>query len=250
MDTQCTWITLLTGLPEYVYGAEDPPEGTGNDSSNSSGEPKEKPEGNADGSEGENPDDDEEDDNSDLDEKDLAGLKSAIAKERAAAKQALKDKKAAEKEAKTLREAKEAEELEKGDKVVKAETKLTKAEDKLKKLSEGFLTSSINTAIRKAAEKADFVDPDDAIEGIALKDLTYEQDDDDPSKVDIDLKSVEKAVKALATKKPHFLKQGTSDGQPTGGQFGGSQQKKPSSEDALRKLYPALAPSPASPQNN
>ena len=68
-----------------------------------------------------------------------------------------------------------------------------------------------------------------------------EQDDDDPSVITIDQKSIAAQVKALSTKKPHFIKTGTEDGEPTGSSFGGTKTpKKTNRSDELKAAYPSL----------
>jgi molecular chaperone GrpE (heat shock protein) len=226
---QLTRVALIDLLPEFIFGAEDSvvPPGTGTPPA----DPNPNPEG-----------DPQEDDpaEEDLDSKDLTGLKSALSAEREARKAEEKERKRLAKELQTRKEAEEQEELKKKSDLEQAQIKEKAATDKATKLAEGFLREKLDTAIRNAA--SNFVDPTDAIDKIDRSKLTYEQDSDDPSKVTIDMKSVEKAVKDLATKKPHFLKTGTPDGQPTGGQFGGSgnQNNKQTPEEVYKERYSAL----------
>jgi hypothetical protein len=229
--TNLSAVKLDELLPYIIIGAEDG-DGDGD------GEPGSSGDGSGDGDSGEGdgePDGDEGDaDGDDGDKPDVTGLKSALAKERAA-------NKAKDKELKRLQKAQKAQEdAEKSD-LEKAQGEAETNKAKAEKLAAGFLRTNLNSAIRAEAEKAGFIDVDDALNGISRDDLEYEQDEDDPSEVDIDLKSVQKAVKALATKKPHFIKKGTDDGEPSGSQFGGSRKKKAkSSDDELRERYPSL----------
>lgn len=119
---------------------------------------------------------------------------------------------------------------------------LEKARDREQKLAAGFLKSAVDRAIEKAARDAGYTDPDDAVRLIDRDDLDVDQDEDDPSKVDIDPDSVKAAVKALANKKKHLLKKGTEDGEPTGSTFGGRRGKKkqPAKEEEYRSKYPSL----------
>lgn len=230
--TNLSGVKLDELLPYLIIGAEGDGDGEGEGGENGSGD---SGDGSGDGDPGDG--DGDAGDGSDGDEgekPDVKGLKSALEKERAANKQ--KDK-----ELKALRKAKEAKENAEKSDAERAETERAAAVAKAEKLAAGFLKTNINSAIRRAAEKAGFIDPDDAVGSISREDITFEQDEDDPSDVDIDQKSVEKAVKALATKKPHFVKSGTGDGEPSGSQFGGSKQKgKKSSDDQLRERYPSL----------
>jgi hypothetical protein len=231
--TNLSGVKLNELLPYLIIGAEGDGDGEGEGGENGAGD---SGDGSGDGDPGDGDGDaDGDSDGSDDGEKpDVKGLKSALEKERAANKQ--KDK-----ELKALRKAKEAKENAEKSDVERAEAERTAAVAKAEKLAEGFLRTNINGAIRRAAEKAGFIDPDDAVGSISREDITFEQDEDDPSDVDIDQKSVEKAVKALATKKPHFVKSGTDDGGASGSQFGGSKQKgKKSSDDQLRERYPSL----------
>src|SRR5690606_19230575 len=98
--------------------------------------------------------------------------------------------------------------------------KAEKATSTNERLAASLLKRDLDDAIKAAAK--DFIDPDDALRGIDRSKLVFEQDEDDPTEITLDLKSIEREVKNLATKKPHFLKQGTDDGEPTGSQFGGS----------------------------
>lgn len=211
-------------LPAVIFGAEG--EGEGDSSSDSgdngdNGEDAGSDSGNAD--EGTNGEDDKDP---------AAGLKSALQKERARANRL-------EKEAKARAKADEARALAEKSEIEQAQIKLQQAEDRAARLSTGYVNTAIERAIEKAA--SEFIDPDDAIQGVDRKAITFEQDDEDPSIVKVDAKSVKAAVDALAKKKSHLLKAGTNDGEPTGGQFGGSGSKKKSTtEDELRAKYPSL----------
>lgn len=231
--TSLNGVKLDELLPYLIIGAEGDGDGEGEGGENGSGD---SGDGSGDGDPGDGDGDaGEGSDGSEGGEKpDVSGLKSALEKERAANKQ--KDK-----ELKALRKAREAEENAKKSDLEKAQAEAEANKTKAEKLAAGFLKTNINGAIRRAAEKAGFIDPDDALAGISRDDITFEQDEDDPSDVTVDQKSVDRAVKALATKKPHFVKRGTDDGEPSGSQFGGSKPKsKKSSDDQLRERYPSL----------
>lgn len=227
--TNLNGVKLDELLPYIIIGAEDGDEG-------GDGDPGDSGDGSGDGDSGEGdgePGDGEGEHGEDGDKPDVTGLKSALAKERAA-------NKAKDKELKRLQKVQKAEEDAKKSDLEKAQGEAEANKAKAEKLAAGFLRTNLNSAIRAEAEKAGFIDVDDALNGISRDDLEYEQDEDDPSDVDIDLKSVQKAVKALATKKPHFIKKGTDDGEPSGSQFGGTRKKKKSSDDELRERYPSL----------
>lgn len=173
---------------------------------------------------------------------DVSGLKSALEKER-------NDRKAMEKELKALQKkdqaAKDAE-LSEVDRL-KKENEAEKA--RATKLAEGFRKNAVNQAVLKAAGAAKFRDPSDALRPEVLAAIGVEQDDDDPSSVTIDEKTVTDAIKALAKSKPHYL--ATDDGgqqrqqqkPKSGSQFGGggTTSNLTADEQALIKRYPALA---------
>lgn len=213
-------------LPVVFFGAE----GEGDDESGSD----ESDDDDA-GSDDDNGSDNEHDDANDPKVK---GLKSALAAERARADAAEKKLKAAQ--AKAAKDQSDRELADKSE-VEQAQTREQNANGRAAKMAAGLLRRDLDDAIRAAAVKLNFIDPSDAISGVDRAKLTYTQDEDDPSIIDIDLKTVETEVKAIATKKPHFIQAGTDDGEPTGGQFGrGGKKKKQSSEDALKDKYPGL----------
>lgn len=218
-------------FPEEISGAEEdpaaPPAGTDPDpNAGSAGDPD------PDAGSGNQDDSDKEGDKEP--KEDVSGLKSALSKERRRAE-------LAEKEAKRLKKAEEERELAAKSESERATIAAQKAEEKAAKAAQGLLKRDINDAIRCEAQKLNFIDPEDAVEGVGWDSIEYTQDDENPSDIKIDQKTVAAAVKALAAKKKHFLKSGTDDGEPTGGKFGGAGSKKtPDTEDELRKLYPSL----------
>jgi len=222
MKTRSSWLDFL---PQSIIGAEDDENGQGaqgGDEGNDSGEQNGSPQGGAEGSQGKGKDEDDDP---------HAGLKTALAQERA-------ERRKAEKALEKINKDKEAKELAEKGELEQATTKLQRAEERATKLASGFLRSNLDAAIRSAA--AEFVDPTDAIDGVDRSALSYEQDEDDPSNVTIDQKSVEAAVKKLATKKPHFLKSTTDDGDATGSSFGGGKGRKGDSKQVYAERYPSL----------
>lgn len=162
------------------------------------------------------------------------GLKAALAAERARANKA-------DKELKALRKAKADADLAEKSELDQLTAKEQAANDKVARLSAGFLRTALDGAIRSEAAKLGFIDATDAIDGVDRTALSYEQDDDDPSVITIDQKSIAAQVKALSTKKPHFIKTGTEDGEPTGSSFGGTKTpKKTNRSDELKAAYPSL----------
>jgi hypothetical protein len=199
-------------------GSDDPPAGDA-DSQGASSDSQDPPDG---------------DDDDDIADDDPAkGLKTALRAERRKAK-------ALERENRQFKAAQEEAALKDASELEKAQAKLTKAEERTKTLASGLLTRDLNAAIRAEAEKMGFVDVDDALAGVDRAQLKFTQDDEDPTDISIDIRTVTAQVKSLASRKPHFIKTGTTDGQPTGSQFGGSKQKQSSTADDLKALYPGL----------
>jgi hypothetical protein len=67
-----------------------------------------------------------------------------------------------------------------------------------------------------------------------------DQDEDDPSEIDVDLETVEEAVKALKKSSPHLLKT-TRSTTKSGSKIGGNSKKKGTmSDDKLKQKYAAL----------
>lgn len=240
MDTHCNikpWSHLFTS--EFISGAEGEgdDQNAGSDSGDSKGGEGNDSKAGKDGAgsatstAGDDNDDDDDDDEEQDKDTDTKGLKAALAAERKAAK-------ASARALAKLQAEKDERELADKTEVEQAQIKLQKANEKAERLAAGLLTRDLNAAITKAA--ANFVDPTDAIDGVDRSAITFEQDPDDPADITIDVKSVEKEVKRLATKKPHFVKTGTTDGEPTGGKFGGKQQKQQTTEEAYKLKYPSL----------
>lgn len=222
--------SIIDNFPDVVIGAEDDDEGTPNlEGSGNEGDPNA-----AEGSTGgENPGTGDEGED---------GRTKALRAER-------KLKREAEAEAKRLRAENEAlkrKDMEEVDRL-KAElndasSKNTESLTKLEKLTEGFKASAVKAAISAEASRQNFIDVNDALAGVDFSTLVIDQDEEDPSQVTIDLKTVTAAVKKLAASKPHYIKAGTDDGEPTGSTFGGSRKNNSgeTSEDTLRNLYPSL----------
>lgn len=167
------------------------------------------------------------------DKEDNSGLKSALQKER----QSRRD---AERELKRLRTAQEERDNADKSEVERAQAAEKKAAEKVTALAEKLRTQSVDAAITKAANAAKFRDASDALALINRADITVEQEEDSPEDIEIDEKSVERAVKALAAKKPHLIL-ADGDTEPSGGKFnGGRKDQKQQDEAALKARYPSL----------
>lgn len=161
------------------------------------------------------------------------GLKSALQKER-------RERKRLEREAKELKRFKdEAEGREKSD-TDKAKEDASKAESKAQKLAAKLRDSALDNAIIKAAGGLKFRDIDDALKLIDRDAIDIDQDDDDPSEINLDEDSVKAALEKLAKAKPHLI---VADGQgeKSGSKFnGGKKPTKQTDEEVLKSKYPAL----------
>lgn len=214
-----------------IYGREDPTDG----------DPGK--EGTDDGNEDDPDDEADEEDDGDEDEgekpsaRDTAALRKALREERAARKAAEKREAA---RVKQEARAKKAEDSELG--TLKEEHKETTT--KLERLAAGYLTTSLNSAIEKQARELKFRDPSDATALISRDDLDFEQDEDDPSKVEIDGDVLKDALKKLARAKPHLIASGTDDDEPSGSPGIGRRKKRGDGEKSVDDWraagYPAL----------
>jgi len=164
----------------------------------------------------------------------IDGLKNALRRERAAAKKAQKDLKAAQKRIDDM-DSKEKSETD------KAKEDASKAESKAQKLASKLLTSAVDNAVIKHAQKLKFRDIDDALKLVDRTEIDVEQDEDDPGEIDLNDESVVSALKALAKAKPHLI---VAEGQEdkSGSKFGGGRQKSQKEMDdaELKAKYPAL----------
>jgi hypothetical protein len=161
-------------------------------------------------------------------------LKSALRKERNLRKKEERDRKALAKRLDEL-DSKEKSETD------KAKEDASKAESKAQRLAVALKTTAVDNAIIKAAGKLKFRDIDDALKLVDREAIDVEQDDDDPSNVDLDEESVKSALESLAKTKPHLI---LADGQEdkSGSKFAGSRKsQKDMDEDALIEKFPALA---------
>lgn len=167
-------------------------------------------------------------------------IKKALRAERAARKQDAKERKREARELARLRAQLEEDEAAKKGELEQERLKRERAEEKNQRLAAGYLRSALDREIERAARDAKFRDTDDALQLVDRSLITYEQDEDDPSEVDIDRKTVQQAVKKLADRKKHLIASGTEDDEPTGSRFGGPRKKSRTSEEALRQKYPGL----------
>lgn len=167
------------------------------------------------------------------DKEDNSGLKSALQKER-------QQRKSLEREVRNLKTAQEERDNADKSEVERAKAAETKAAEKVAALATKLRDTALENAITKAANAAKFRDASDAISLVARGEITIDQDEDNPADIEIDEKSVERAVKALAAKKPHLIL-ADGDETPSGSKFnGGRKDQKALDDEALKAKYPSL----------
>lgn len=168
---------------------------------------------------------------------DVSGLKSALEKERA-------DRKTAEKALKAFQKAEENRTNAEKTEIQRATDNATRESQRVQKLAKGFRDRAVNEAVMAAAGKAKFRDPSDALRPEVLAAIGVEQDEDDPTQIEIDEKTVTEAIKKLAKNKPHYLlAEEKKTLSKSGSSFGGSSESanQTADEAAIARLYPALA---------
>lgn len=229
MRTRSVTREILDSLDEdtIFFGAED-------DDTNP--DPPADPPEDADDNDDSDDDKDDADDSRDAGAaEDTAALKKALQEERA-------QRKALEKEKKINERARQRKEQGDSAALKQAEEDLDAARKRTEKLAAGYKKTAVDRAIEKVATTLKFRDTEDALLLVDRSAILVDQDEDDPSQVDIDADSVKKAVKALADKKKHLLATGTEDGEPTGSQFGNRNNgnRKKSTEEEYKAKYSAL----------
>lgn len=164
------------------------------------------------------------------------GLKSALRRERA-------ERKRLDKEAKAMKaRLDELDSKEKSESDLAKET-ASKAESKAQKLAERLRVTAVDNAIIKLGGKLKFRDIDDALKLVNRDNIDVEQDEDDPSDIQIDDASVETALKELAKKKPHLII-AEGQGEASGSKFGGGRKsQKELDDETLKENYKAFGTS-------
>jgi hypothetical protein len=162
-----------------------------------------------------------------------------IRKERQRAKDEEKARKAAEKERRDLQRFKDEAENKDKTEVERAKAAEQKATDAAKALRERLRQRSVDFEIHAAAQRQRFRDPDDAVRLIDRDAIEVDEDEDEGT-IDVDRRSVDRALEALAKAKPHLVRP-ESDDDRSGSKFNGPRgDKQPAGEEALKKKYAAL----------
>lgn len=184
-------------------------------------------------------DDDDEDDES-KSKKSTQGLKSALRKERMERKRLARELKKLQRTSPKPDEksGENKEDEEEDEKSAAAVKKAEAAEERADKLAVKLATNAVDTVILKYAN--DFKDVNDVLQFVDRKEIDVDQDDDDPSVIEVDEESVKDAVKALRKSKPYLLKSET-ERTKSGSKFNGRKKDKTAiSDEKLREKYSAL----------
>lgn len=226
---------------QAIVGFEDEEE-TDDDDSDEDEDSEEEDEDDEEESEEDDEDDDEDEDGkgkkkpAKKSSENVEGLKSALRKERM-------DRKRLEREVRRLKSKNKPPEKP-GDKPSETDDKpkedtATKVNEKLAKR---LRDQAVDARIISWATKSGFDDPDDAVRLLDRKDILVDQDEDDPTEIEVDDESVEDAVKALAKRKPRLLTSKDEQRNRSGSKFGGQSKGKNKglSDEALKSKYTGL----------
>lgn len=236
MRSNMPWWMLIAG----VKGAEGDANAGGDagqgDDSNDDNSGDEEKGGDADGS-------DSDDDPKGDDDEGAGGKKALLAdlaKERRARQRLQKQ---LDKLTKDQGDKKADEDKANNDETEKVKTDLAKANERAAKLAQGYRTARVEAAVKEAARDLKFVDPEDAVTYLSRMNydgIDIDQDEDDPSDVEVDTNQLEAALKKLAKNKPHLIDDGSGDGSPTGSKFSGRKRGDKADQATLKSTYPAL----------
>lgn len=174
------------------------------------------------------------------DSNDPAALKKALEEER----KGRRDERRARRKAERERDAAVKQQTESDEaKDIEAERqRRTASEEKTQRLAARLLSKERDDAILAEARRQKFIDPTDALTDEIRGVVIVDQDDEDPSDIEVDEDSVKKAVTALANRKKHLLS-APGDGQPSGSKFRqrqGAKDDVKTDDQKLRELYPSL----------
>lgn len=224
-----------------IRGAEGEGEGTSESGTGSSGDSSTNGETGSDTSntgDGESDDDDDDDDKSTFTKEDVQGLKNALREERKARKLAERANKAKEKDQSDAEAKDEAE---------KTANRLKAAEEKATRLASGYREARVESTITRLAQDANVIAPDDMVallKAQGFKDIEIDQDEDDPSQVEIDEDDVKAAIKKALKTRPHWTKKsddGDEEEPPSGSKMRpGKPRKSGLDDEGLKAAYPAL----------
>lgn len=163
--------------------------------------------------------------------KKVDALEKALRDERKLRRKAERDAKRSSRQKSTDDSKKEDEEVQK---------QLEAATEKTKKLAKGLLKKEVDDAILNEARRLGFIDPSDALLDDIRREVDADQDEDDPTDIEVDLDSVKDAVSDLAKRKKHLISEG-GPRERSGGKFRKGSGKEEKGDDAVfQERYPSL----------
>lgn len=121
-----------------------------------------------------------------------------------------------------------------------------KAVGRVERLATGYRDMVVKEHVVNIATKLGYADPLDAytlLKANGFDGVDIEQDDDDLSKVEVDDDQLTAKLKRELKARPHWAKQETNSGAPTGSPFNsgtGPRGAKQTDDEALMQAYPAL----------
>lgn len=222
------WLTrdIFCGSDPQFQETEEDPE----DADENSEEEDDK--GNEEeGEDSEDEKDEEEDDPYD-------GLRSALSKERKLHREERKNRVKAERELEEATAKLSAGTTKESEAINGLQTQLNDERKKNVGLADSLATQALHTAILAMANTVGFIDPEDAL--AIAKNIEVEQDENDPTQVEVDEALVKAEVKALATKKPHLIgkkREKVTSGTP---QRRRATKRTKNKTSELASLYPSL----------
>lgn len=231
-------LWLLSSNP--LIGAEDDESDSNESGSGNLGEGGDSSGEGSNGDDSDDPDDSDDSDDSDDDPDDdkgsgaSSGLRRDLSSTRAQLREAQKQIKAFQKDKEKADNAKKSD-------TERLQGELDKSTERVTKLSEAFRKSTIDRVVSRLAAKQNFRDAEDAMAFINFSAVDIDQDEDDPSKVEVSEDNVKAELKRIARAKPHLIKSGTDDGEPTGSGFGRRKNKGDNDEEKkLAEKYSSL----------
>jgi hypothetical protein len=222
-------ITMTIELPFWlrntiIFGREkDEDKGEEGDGEGDDGEDDGEESGEGEGGEG----------GSSSDGDDTEGLKKALVAER-------REKRKLERENKRLKKAQDSSKQDEEKDLAETKKSLSTEQEKTRKLAARLLNGARDAAILKVARDLGFIDETDALTDDIRQAVDVDQDDEDPSEIDIDEDSVKRAVKALATKKKHLVGE-VNDEERSGSKYRRDKKvDEKTADEKLKDMYPSL----------
>jgi hypothetical protein len=232
METEPWWLTL-----DAIVGFEDDDSDDDGDDGEEETDDDDESENQSDDSDGDDGDEDEEDDEDDesknVTQKDIRNLKKALRSERMARKKFERENKrmkaAARKNGNGQKDSDDKKDDEKEEAKGPSEREV--------RLAARLRDQEIDRVVAKVATRLKFVDPDDAVRLINRRDLDVNQDDEDPTVVDVDEEGVEDILRTIAKKKKYLVGQKVSTTKSGSKMSGGKKGNPGASDDDLKSKY-------------